>query len=313
MNILCCFAASIALLTGKKFDEWKFDDKLLIDALKAEQIEAKSVVWDNPNNDWSAFDAVIVFSTWDYCEGDNLADFLETIHSIEKKGVPVYNNFDTIKWNSSKKYLNELAKKGVPIIESAYITAADLENLPNILLEKEWNSYIIKPVVGCGGHNTLRFNRSTINKIQEHFKNFERELIVQPFMQEIITEGEWSFVFFDNEFVHCVLNKPAQSNFLVQVINGGSVNPIVPPEWMIQEAKKILQMTGKEHLHARVDLIRKENSVVVMEIEMIEPWLYLCYFPGSEKKMAKKIKEYLTKNIHVNKHRIKLCDWASPH
>lgn len=293
MYLILNFCACIALLTSNKFAEWKQDDLLLINALQEEQMEARSVIWNSAENVWSDFEAVIVLSTWDYFEGQ-LDHFFETIHNIEKQGIPVFNCLETIQWNSSKVYLRTLEERGVKIVDSIFLSSQQLQNLPVLLTEKRWEECIIKPTISAGGHDTFRFNKSNLNEIQRYFANYSIDLIIQPFMQEIITEGEWSFVFFDGEFAHCVLKKPAAGKFLVQDIHGGSVTPVYPPSWMIEEAKKILDATGQSYLHARVDVIKKDSSLIVMEIEMIEPNLFLKFFEGSEKKLAKKIKERIS-------------------
>lgn len=136
--------------------------------------------------------------------------------------------------------------------------------------------------------------------MQNTYKNYNELLIIQPFAEEITTEGEWSFVFFNNEYIHCVLKKPLKGRFLVQ---GGIKTPIQPPDWMIKEAQHIIDtidhycaQLDSDHprsLKTRLDVIRRGNEIRIMEVEMIEPVLYLKYFPGSEKKLAKAIHDRL--------------------
>lgn len=290
MSSLLVNCPCVALLTCNKFPEYKTDGYLLIEALKEEQIEARHVIWDSPEEDWTRYAAVIIFSTWDYFEG-KLDLFLRTIKHIESCPVPVYNSSAVIEWNCSKTYLKALPAKGVAIVESMWLLPEQLIHLSEIVQEKEWTECVIKPAVSAGGYNTFKFNSSDVEAIQQHFKDYTCELIVQPFMEEIITEGEWSFVFMDREYCHCVLKKPAIGNFLVQDIQGGSVNPREPAVWMIEQAKKVLEVIHFSYLHARVDMIRRGESLIVMEIEMIEPNLFLKFFKGSEKKLAAKIKE----------------------
>ncbi len=290
MSSLLVNSPCVALLTCHKFPEYKTDGYLLIKALKEEQIEARHVIWDSTEEEWSRYAAAIIFSTWDYFEG-KLDLFLKTIKHIESCHVPVYNSSAVIEWNCSKNYLKTLPDKGVAIVESLWLPPEKLIHLPAMLQEKGWTECVIKPVVSAGGYNTFKFNASNVETIQQYFKDYSCELIVQPFMEEIITEGEWSFIFMDREYCHCVLKKPAIGNFLVQDIQGGSVHPREPPAWMIEEAKKVLDAIHFSYLHARVDMIRRGESLIVMEIEMIEPNLFLKFFKESEKKLASKIKE----------------------
>lgn len=294
--ILTTLLASLALLTSSNCSESKEDDNLLIRALQKQQIDARSVIWDDPQNNWKDYQAVLVFSTWDYHTA-KFNFFLQTLSEIEKQGIPLFNPLSTIRWNASKVYLKKLAEKGVKVIDSIYLASKDLKNLPNLLKKYGWEECVIKPSISASGDHTFRFNSSTVQKMQHHFKDYPYDLIIQPFMQEIMTEGEWSFIFFEEEFIHCVLKKPADGQFLVQSAHGGSVQPVTPPDWMINEVKKILFATEQPYLHARVDVIKKGSTLAVVEVEMIEPSLFLSYFPGSADKLAQKIKERLSASL----------------
>lgn len=299
----------VALLTCHKFPEYEYreDGHLLIAALKEEQIDAHHVIWDSPEENWSVYAAVVIVSTWDYFEG-KLDLFLRTIKQIESCHVPVYNSSSIVGWNSCKTYLRTLQEKGVAIVDSLWLSPEELIDLPEMLLEKGWTECVIKPVVSAGGYNTFRFNRSNMDLIQQYFKDYPCGLVVQPFMEEIINEGEWSFVFISGKYRHCVLKQPASGNFLVQDIHGGTVTPKNPPAWMIEQAKKVLEVMNFPYLHARVDMVRQneeklivnEGKLFVMEVEMIEPNLFLKFFKGSEKKLASKIKKRIAaRNANV--------------
>ena len=276
----------LALLTTNEYPiSKKPDDTLLMEALKEYAIEAQPIDW-NTDTVWTNFDAVLVYSTWDYYK--NSKKFLDLLKQIEDQGIKIYNPLSIIEWNSSKRYLQDLEKLNLKPIESLFVSWNELDNLKQILLEKGWDDCIIKPQISTSGHNTCRFNLSTIDDIQSRFKDYREQYIVQPFAEEIITEGEWSFVFFENEYMHCILKKPREGTFLVQK---GSVIPIQPPLWMVKEAKHIIDTLHLPALKTRLDVIRRGDELRIMEIEMIEPNLGLKLFPGSEKKLAAKIYE----------------------
>jgi glutathione synthase/RimK-type ligase-like ATP-grasp enzyme len=130
--ILTTLLASLALLTSGNYNELKEDDNLLIKALQKQQIDARSVIWDDPQNNWKDYQAMLVFSTWDY-HTDKFNFFLQTLSEIEKQGIPLLNPLGTIRWNASKVYLKKLAEKGVKVIDSIYLSSKDLKNLPNLL------------------------------------------------------------------------------------------------------------------------------------------------------------------------------------
>jgi glutathione synthase/RimK-type ligase-like ATP-grasp enzyme len=280
---------NLAILTSDKYpEEKKPDDKLLLEALHAYDVEAKHVDWNTEDCNWSQFDAVLVYSTWDYYE--NHSKFIKVLNKIENQGVKVYNPPSIIEWNSCKTYLKDLKNLGLNTIDSVFISASELDNLRTLVVDNGWDECVIKPQISTSGHGTYRFNLSTLEEIRSLLKDSREDFIVQPFAEEVVTEGEWSFVFFDNEYLHCILKKPNEGEFLVQK---GTKIIVQPQEWMIQEAKKIVKTINMPVLQMRVDVIRQKDSLKIMEVEMIEPSLYLRYFPQSEKIVAQKLCEKL--------------------
>lgn len=285
--LLLAAVLNLALLTSDKYpDKDKPDDQLLITALKAYEITAQPIDWRSTDVKWSDFDAALVYSTWDYYE--DYPRFLKVLKDIEDQDVKIYNSSSIIQWNSNKKYLQDLEALGLKPIESVYLSSSELSKLPAILIEKGWDECVIKPQVSTDGHHTYRFNRSNLKDLFKVLINFDDQFVIQPFAEEIIKEGEWSFVFFNNEYVHCVLKTPKKGDFIVN-----KRTQIEPPDWMIEEAKKIVKTINLSALKLRVDVIRRGNELRIMEIEMIEPNLYLKYYPGSEKQLAKIISEKL--------------------
>jgi glutathione synthase/RimK-type ligase-like ATP-grasp enzyme len=283
------FAAllKIALLTSDHIPASdKPEDQLLINALHEYEVEAQSVDWHSPNVVWSDFDAVLVYSTWDYYE--NPSEFVDLLRQIEDSGTKVYNSSSIVEWNADKKYLQDLETWGLKTIDTVYLSPGELENLETILIEKGWNECVIKPQFSASGYHTYRFNLSDVQNIKDKLKDFDEQYMVQPLAEEVISEGEWSFVFFEKEYVHCILKKPKEGEFKVQ---GGQKIPISPPDWMIKEVEHILETIDLPSLKTRVDVIQRDGEIRIMEIEMIEPVLYLKYSDESAKTIAKKMSD----------------------
>lgn len=290
--MICATLLKLALLTSNAYPaSMKPDDALLVEALSAQQIEVQSVDWNSPEISWTDFNAVLIYSTWDYYEDPN--KFLNLLGEIEGLGVKVYNPSKVVEWNSSKTYLQELKELQLNTIDTLYISSCDLNSIQSRLIEKGWDGCVIKPQVSANGHNTHRFNLASLDSVQVLFGNGEELLMVQPFAEEILLEGEWSFIFADNEFLHCILKKTPVDNFLVQ---SGEKIPVEPDLWMVEEAKRIFTTIqqkfateGLELFHARIDVIRRDGKLFIMEVELIEPSLYLRYFPDSIRRIAEKI------------------------
>jgi glutathione synthase/RimK-type ligase-like ATP-grasp enzyme len=291
--LLLAAVLNLALLTSDKIpNKDKPDDQILIRALQEYEIQTQPIDWRSKDVVWSDFDAALVYSTWDYYE--DYPQFLKIIKEMEEQGLEVYNSSSIIHWNSNKKYLEDLEALGLKPIESVYLSSSELHKLPEILTLKGWDECVIKPQVSTSGHHTYRFNRSNLQELVHGLINSYDQFIIQPFAEEIIKEGEWSFVFFNNEYIHCILKQPKKDDFIVS-----KKTKIQPPDWMIQEAKKILATINLPALKVRVDVIRRGNELRIMEIEMIEPNLYLKHYPGSENQLAKIISERL--NLLSNK------------
>jgi hypothetical protein len=272
---------NLAILTTDKYPN-KEDDELLKCALHECNVLAQSINWHAADTDWSQFDAVLVLSTWDYYE--NHSQFLSLLKKIKQMDIQIYNPLPIIEWNSCKTYLKDLEKWGLKTIESIYISKEQLNTLPTLLIERGWDECVIKPQISTSGHGTYRFNLSSFNALKLEGEQF----IVQPFAREVVEEGEWSFVFFDNQYMHCMLKKPDPGEFLVQK---GTKIYAEPEAWMLQEVKNAVQALNLPLVHLRIDVIRRGNEIRIMELEMIEPSLFLKYFPGSEKIFAQKIKD----------------------
>lgn len=286
MNIFAALL-HLALLTSDKYTE-KPDDTLLIKAFYDHEVKAEHVDWNAPVEVFEDYDAVLVYSCWDYYEDPT--KFLNLLSQIEKRGIQVYNSPTDIAWNARKTYLRDLNKLGLKTIDTIFLSPDELENLPSLMKEKNWDECVIKPQISASGHNTYRFNLSTVEKMQTRFLNSNEQLMVQPFAKEVIQEGEWSFVFVNNEYMHCLLKKPKEGNFLVQ---GGEKIVVQPPEWMLRDVQKIVDTINLPVFQMRVDVIRRDDELRIMEVEIIEPALYLRLFPGSENVVAKKMKERL--------------------
>jgi len=278
----------LAFLTLDKYPPSKFDAELLIESFKDYKIEARTVDWHSTDTNWSDFDAVFVFSTWDYHY--YYPEFLKLLQNFEEKGIKVYNPPSLLRWNSCKTYLQDLAHLNLKTIETVYISYAELDHLKSILIENGWDDCVIKPQISASAYHTYRFNLSNIESTIEFLKNYDEPYMIQPFAEEIISEGEWSFIFFDNEYSHCLLKKPKDSDFKVQ---GGQKIPITPPEWMLKEAQHIVDTMNLSACFSRIDVIRRNDELIIMEIELIEPDLFLRLFPKSADRFAKKMSEKL--------------------
>ncbi len=252
----------------------KNEDILLIEALKKRKIHAEHVVWNQPKIDWKKYQAFVVRSTWDYHKSkESVSNFLATLKGIDLLQIPILNPRSTLEWNIDKTYLKKLSERGVPIVDTIWLKKKDLASLEMVIKTKGWSDCVIKPVISASGMHTRKFHAKEAAKMAMELSSLDIDRwMVQPFMSEIVEEGEKSFIFIQNKFSHCVLKKPSKGSFLVQ---GGTVNKIEPSADLIKQAEKMLTLANQETLYARVDVIQQKDKLRLMELELIEPALYL--------------------------------------
>lgn len=272
----------IAIATCAEYPAPKTDDDLLREALRERGAEAVSVVWDEAGVDWSGFDLCLVRSTWDYHEKH--AEFLDWARRVEA-ATALCNPAEVIAWNSDKTYLRELSEqmRTVPTVWVSRGSEADLEE---ILAEREWNEAVVKPAVDLGAKNLQRVRRGEGSSALEEILR-RHDAMIQPFLPSLEEQGETSLVYIAGELSHAAGKHPAAGDFRVQSIWGGTVAPAEPNPGQVKLAEQALGQLNEVPLYARVDLVTGlDGEPCLIELELIEPNLYLSTDPGSEKRLA---------------------------
>lgn len=268
----------IALVGYKKQEKFaqgvaNDEDADLLNFLSKKGLNVIPVIWNDKNVDWNSFNVAIVKSPWDY--HNHLSEFLNWLHELENLNVKVLNPVEIIQWNSDKKYLKDIAKKGLPVIAAEYLDKGsafdsrffDLFNTDQL---------VVKPCISAGAQNTVIVNKDNLNeRIEEIGQLLKAEdYIVQPFVKEI-KNGEWSFLFFNSQYSHCSLKTPKKDDFRVQHYHGGTISYPTPNPLHIEQAGTYLKSLPQSTLYARVDGVIVNNSFELMELELIEPYLFL--------------------------------------
>jgi glutathione synthase/RimK-type ligase-like ATP-grasp enzyme len=248
------------------------DDRLLLPALAAEGIAAQPCVWSAADVDWSAFDAVLLRSTWDYFE--RYTDFCRWLDALP---VPTINPKPLARWNSDKRYLADLEARGVATVPTRYChggaLAAEFSG-------QDRRELVVKPRVSGGAWHTVRgvvgdpAFAAAIAGLPRDF-----EFMVQPFLPEIASAGEWSLLYFGGAFSHAVLKRPATGDYRVQLQFGGSAVASDPPIELLDAAQRAVDAAAATCFgpidYARVDGVVVDGRFVLMELELIEPYLHL--------------------------------------
>lgn len=283
----------VALVTCGSIPELNDDDRPLLSALWRLGVEAEPAIWDDPAVGWESYDAAVIRSAWDYHLSP--AAFLAWLARLEALGLPVWNPAPVVRANLDKAYLKELAAAGVAVTPTAWVAKGSRTDLDALLAARGWDDAVVKPSVSASAFRTSRIRRgreggqAALDEVLAH-----ADALVQPFLPEIESEGEWSFIFLGGEFSHAVLKSPRAGDFRVQQEHGGRAERREPPPGLLIQARDAAIAGPRPCLYARVDGVRRGGELLVIELELIEPFLFLSYAPGAAEKLAAAIKARLS-------------------
>ncbi|NVJ86025.1 MAG: glutathione synthetase [Algoriphagus sp.] len=251
------------------------EDQILSEIVTELGFENEILPWSDPSVHWEQFDALLIKSVWDYF--DFYPQFLNWLEQVESLGIPVLNDIKTVRWNSNKRYLLEMAEKGFPVISGVLLVKGTHPEFSQIQNQLKSGWAVIKPLVSGGAKNTFKISEENwsqhVEKLEKLLK--EESFLVQPFVKEVAEVGEYSLIFFNGSFSHAVLKTPKKKDFRVQHYFGGTIQVIQPTSEMLQTAQGFVDQFAPNSLYARVDGVEIEGEFYLMELELIEPYLFL--------------------------------------
>jgi len=279
---------SIALATYAALPTLADDDRLLVDALAQRGARAVPAVWDDATVDWRAFDAVVIRSCWDYHL--RLAEFTAWLDRLQALGVVVCNPPDVLRWNADKTYLRALAASGVRVVPTAWVPRGDQRTLRHVLQSAGWDDAVVKPTISASAWQTWRTSRAAADDHEPRYRALvaHGDALVQPFVDAVVRDGEWSIVFLGGAFSHAVRKRPRDGDFRVQSEHGGSADAEAPPPHVLDAAARALGASpaGGRSLYARVDGCMVDGAFQLMELELLEPSLFLAADPAAAGRLA---------------------------
>lgn len=242
-------------------------------------IKCSVIIWDEV--DWNQYKNILIRSPWDYSTKIDL--FKQKISKAKVAGVNIIHSPEILYWNMDKSYLSELQAK-INVVQTICV-----ENFKSsstyAYFSKLGPTLVFKPKVGAGGRDTFKVN---INDDKDILKVLDKtSVLVQPYMASIVDEGEYSFIFFNSIFSHAVVKKAAKGEFRVQDNHGGTVSKYNPLKSELEEIQQMLNSIPYKTVYARVDVIRHKNSFYLMELEIIEPELFLRFSENGMENFAK--------------------------
>jgi hypothetical protein len=285
----------VGLVTYSEIPDLVPDDRLLLDELEARGLHAVPVVWDDPEVDWQAIDVCIIRETWDYHH--RLPEFLAWVDTVA--GVTtLLNPAHVVRWNSHKGYLRELSGLGLPVVPTEWLDRASRADLGSFMSGNGWERVVVKPVVSADSFETILVTRDTLREGRAHLERLlpDREMMVQPFLQAVQSTGERSLMFIAGEYTHAVRR---QAPFGAGVGEMSQARLIEASGEEIALGYSILRAVGFDTLYARVDLAPDSEGVFrLMELELVEPSLFLRYSPEAVQKMAQAVEQAVPNAKH---------------
>jgi hypothetical protein len=255
---------------------------------------AEFVVWDDPTVDWEAYDRVVIRSAWDYSR--RIEEFLAWCAAVgpaRLRNVPALIAFD-----ADKRYLGELEARTA---QSAFVGPGD--PLPELRGE-----VVVKPNVSAGARDTGRFGpaaHAEARALIERIRASGRVAIVQTYLADVDRGGETALVFIAGELSHVLHKRPVLRSEGVAPLGDDEHGPaavmleddLVRPgraePAQIEFADAVLAEVTERFgtpLYARIDVAHDDEGLpVLMELEAIEPCLYLDLVPGAAERFARAV------------------------
>lgn len=265
-----------AFLTMADTGGWSIDSDLAFAPLERLGWRCEWQPWNADDVDWDSFDAVYIAATWDY--PDDPDAFLLVMERIEQSSATLVNPIDLVRWNIPKTYLRDLEQRGAAIVPSRWYDRFDECSLDEEFAVFATQRLIVKPVVSTNANNTFLLQQpvepNLLDRIAAVFA--ERAFVVQPFIEAIRDEGEFSLFYIGGELSHGIRKVPKRGDFRVQEEHGADIRAVAPGPELRRVADAVMSLVEPAPLYARCDFVRDASAIYrVMELELIEPSLYL--------------------------------------
>ncbi|MGZ8406826.1 MAG: ATP-grasp domain-containing protein [Caulobacteraceae bacterium] len=277
----------IAILTPNPKDEaaegrWSEVYQRMVAPLAPEGVEVEGRSWTDAG-DLTGFDLVMPMVIWGYHR--QAAQWIEAVTKWQQAGVKLANHPDVLRWNTDKRYLGRLLERGAPVIPTLFVDRADEAAVADAFATFGADRLVVKPQISASAYRTLRLFPG--EPIVDGPKG---AALIQPYMSAIETEGEVSLFYFDRAFSHAIRKVPKAEDFRVQPEWGGNITTIEAPAEARAAAEQILAVVDEPLLYARIDLTRDPAGAwVLVELELIEPDLYLGHAPDKGAMFARAV------------------------
>lgn len=269
------------------------DDRLAAAALAARGANVEPIVWSAPLDPELAPAAVVIRSCWDYHLRER--KFARWLEELARRDIPVINPLRLVRWNLHKSYMRDLAERGVPVVPTEHVTRAEPRSLTDIMDAVGWDEVVVKPAVSASAWETRRITRAAAATNDADFERLlmRGDLLVQKYVPEITSAGEWSLLFFGGEYSHAVRKRPREGDFRVQVEHGGSVTAEPAPAHVVAAAERVIAALPCTPVYARIDGVEVNGALLLMEAECVDAVLFFTEHPPAAERFAEAVLDFL--------------------
>jgi glutathione synthase/RimK-type ligase-like ATP-grasp enzyme len=257
----------------------------MVAPLEAAGMEVAPVDWTT-DADLTGFDLVLALLAWGYHRDGPAPDYwAHQVGRWQAAGVRLQNPPDVLRWNADKAYLGDFEAKGAPVVPTIFVEQVTEAAMHDAAARLGTERLIAKPRVSASAFRTIRWSPGTALDGAP-----TDAAMIQPFIADVLDGGEPSLLYLGGRFSHAVSKRPQPGDFRVQPEFGGIIAPYQPWPDELAAAEAALAAAGEPLLYARVDLVRDlKGRPVLMELEAVEPDLFLEYAPGAPARFAEAV------------------------
>jgi len=271
----------IALATNQEYPNLLEGEVLPLEAFRKAGYDAEPAVWNDPSVDWGQFGHIIIRCCWGYHR--KVEEFYSWLDKLGALGVTVHNPPEIVRWNSHKRYLLDLQSMGLPMPETTLVSRSDARPLQETSGSLTCDQVVIKPCYGASSQGVMKVVRGeTSEESEAQYRRLLRssEVLVQEFLPEI-AQGETSAVFFNNHFSHAVVKVPKTGEFRTNYDLGGTEHAVTLSTEHKARVERLYAQCKQDVLYARLDFVETATGIRLMELELIEPYLFFDYQEGA--------------------------------
>ncbi len=282
---------SVRLVTAAHLPDLAPDDQELLHALRQEGVEAEIAVWDDPAVNWAHAPLTVVRSVFDYhLRRDEFISWVDQVEPL----TSLQNPPQIIRWNSHKSYLMRMIGDGFPAIPTEWVDQGTSVDLRAVLAARSWSEAVVKPAVSASAHGTLKVAEDNLDEAQAHLDGLahQGDALIQPYLYDFETTGETSVIWLGGERTHGV-RRPSGMHTSLEVAHMGE--PLEPNAMELDLATAAYEWISPVPLYARIDLLNsREHGLLVLELELVEPALYLRHSTRIAQRFAVAVRTLLS-------------------